>query len=257
MAYFLIRPWYKKKAYEVPSWSTGTDAEITEALQKHYAGEINLHDYWNVGDERTVSLSAMEATGVGESHIAQTITMVLMNKGGKTLSDGTTECAFIVGQKDCLNEKGYINSTSVNAYGWDQCDRRTWCNSVYRNSLPSTLVGIFKQFRNQTGKGSVAYNTLVTSIDYFALPSEIEVQGTVYGATSGEGTQFKYYETESHRKKDIINNPSYYDHGTYYWTRSPYIKATYNSDFCAIAWNTSDMHYSATNNVGLAPFGCI
>lgn len=249
MAYFLIKPWYKKKAYEVPLWSTGTDAEITEALQKHYAGEINLYDYWNVGDERTVSLSAMGATGVGESHIAQTITMVLMNKGGKTLSDDTTECAFIVGQKDCLNEIGYINSTATNVGGWNGCARRTWCNSVYKNAIPSTLIGIFKQFKNITTEGNKSTN-LITSYDYFALPSEIEVQGSnTYYSSVNEGNQFEYYELKANRKKKINNSYNYW------YTRSPNLNNNYGIAF--ITDTGSSGAYLSNDNHGIAPFGCI
>lgn len=52
------------------SWADGTDEQIAAMIQAADEGEINLADYWNVGDERTVQLSAMEATGVGESHVA-------------------------------------------------------------------------------------------------------------------------------------------------------------------------------------------
>lgn len=100
------------------------------------------------------------------------MTLVLMNAGGKTLSNGKT-CSFVVGQKNGLangtnGEYGYMNSSNTNAGGWDGCARRTWCNSVYYNAIPSTLRGIFKKFKNVTASaGNVA--TTKESEDYFAL----------------------------------------------------------------------------------------
>ena len=175
------------EAYTPPEWSSGTDEEIITALEKHYNDEIDLTEYWSVGDERIIHLNAMSATNVGESHVAQDITMVLMNVGGKTLTtpiNGHTECAFIVGQKDLLAnngtaEKGYMNSSS-NTYGWYKMSRRTWCNSTYKNAFPSTIVSIFKEHQNVTGTLDGTGST--TSNDYFALPAEKEVFGT---STSG------------------------------------------------------------------------
>ena len=88
------------------SWSDASDADIVKMVQAADEGKINLADYWNVGDERVVHLSAMEATGVDESHAEQNVTFVLMNAGGKMLANGQTECSFIVGIKDGLAESG-------------------------------------------------------------------------------------------------------------------------------------------------------
>ena len=66
------------------------------------AGIISLSDYWTVGDVRSIRLSDMSATGVGESHAAQTQEFVLMNKGGKTLKSGKT-CSFVVGMVRVLS----------------------------------------------------------------------------------------------------------------------------------------------------------
>lgn len=258
MAYILAR---KEQYNPVPSWANATDAEIAELLSDHYAGRINLHDYWDVGDERTVHLSAMSATGVGESHVAQNVKMVLMNKGGKTLTtpiNGHSECAFIVGQKNMLangttREGGYMNSSNTNSGGWNNCARRTWCNSVYKNALPSTLVGIFKEHQNITANGTGS--TPVTSNDYFALPSEKEVHGsTTYADATAEAnnTQFEYYETSSNRIK--------YQGETggsvaAWWDRSP--RSDNNSYFCS-TWSSGGAGIDAVSGaIGLAPFGVI
>ena len=120
--------------YVPPSWSDGTDEEIVEALEKHYAGEIDLTEYWSVGDERTVSLSSMgEMSPLTDTHAAQDVVFVLSNVGGKYLADGVTECAFQVDQKNCLLETGRMHNFSSNSGGWRDCHRRTWCNSIYKS----------------------------------------------------------------------------------------------------------------------------
>lgn len=250
------------EAITIVTWADGTDKEIAEMLDAHYRGDIDIHDYWKVGDERTVALSAMSATGVGESHVAQNVTMVLMNEGGKTLTtaiNGKTECAFIVGQKNMLangtsREGGYMNSSNVNAGGWDTCARRTWCNSVYKNALPSTLVGIFKEHQNETSKGSTSHTGITVSNDYFALPSEKEIFGSISYANStaeANNKQFKYYETSSNRVKKAGESGS----ADIWWERSPL--SGDSSNFCGVYSGGIAHHNGARNTYGLAPFGCI
>lgn len=257
---------YKVQDLVIKPFATATDAEIADMLAAHYAGDIDLYNEtgWEVGAERTVQLSAMAATGVGESHVAQTVTFVIMNHGGKTLNtavSGKTTCAFIVGQKNMLassgtREGGYINSSNVNAGGWDSSARRTWCNNVYKNALPSTFAALFKQVHNYTGNGSSGQSTAVDSVDYFALPSEKEVFGTVtYADATAEAnnTQFKYYETAENRKKYPGDGTGL--SATGWWERSP--RGTNAAYFCFVGGDGGANASLASGALGLAPFGCI
>lgn len=249
-----------KPALEIVTWANGTDAQIAAMLEAHYAGTINIGDYWKVGDERKVSLSAMAKGAVGETHVAQTVTLVLMNSGGKTLTtpvNGKSECAFVVGQKNCLAngttiEAGYMNSSNTNANGWDGCARRTWCNATYRNSLPATLKELFKQFNNVTASGSSSAKK--TSADYFALPSEMEIFGEITYANAtaeAENSQFDYYKTSANRVKKRGDSGSAY----HWWERSPYSGAS--SIFCFVTGGGSANYTTASYTHGIAPFGCI
>ena len=235
---------------QIVTWASGTDAQIAEMLTSHYNGEIDIHDYWHVGDERTVTLSAMSATGVSESHVQQTVTYVLTHSGGKYLSDGVTECAFQVDQKDCLSESGYINSTAQNSGGWESCARRTWCNEVYREAIPSTFKSIFKQFKVVSGAGGTSTSTVETT-DYFALRSETEVYNSTLMSQVQEGTPVTYYQSDStHRTKE---------NGQWglYWLRSSYPNSTYTGSFCAYQ-NVNQASAMKTNlPTGIAVFGVI
>ena len=257
-----IYGWCTKKTPRDISWSTGTDEEIVRAIAAADAGEIDLYNDngWRVGDTRTVSLSAMEATGtydgvtwsVGETHGAQDIELVLMNKGGTTLSNGK-ECKFVVGMKDCLNEVGYMNSTNTNSGSWDGCARRSWCNGAFRQAIPDSLRPIFKQMQTITAE---TYNgtTLKTSTDYFALPAEREIFGTGDYSNATEGastslTQFTWYATSANRsKKQNGSNSSWNE-------RSP--RASNSTNFCRVSsGGEAGQSYASARN-GLSPFGCI
>lgn len=238
------------------SWADGTDEEIVEMVAAADEGLIDLTDYWNVGDERVVHLSAMQAVGVDESHVEQDVVLVLMNVGGKTLNtpteSGRTECSFIVGQKDCLMTRGRLNSSATNVGGWEADSRHTWCNEVYYNAIPSTLLPIFKQAKNKTANGGSSATASVESIDYFALPAEYEVFGsyTRSSQTYESGLQqFEYYNDASNRIKK--RNGTADD----WWTRSPYKDDNVNGIRVNATGNGGAN--SPTSYYGLAPFGCI
>ena len=233
----------------IVSWSTGTDEEVAAMVAAADAGKINLSDYWKAGDTRTVHLSAMSATGVGEGHAAQDVQFVLTDPGHYTLASGK-KCNFVVLQKDCLKNRGYMNSQDTNSGGWNSCARRTWCNSVYRNAVPSTLRGIFKQFTTYAANGGGSSS--VASSDYFALFSEKEVFGsTTYANSSAESanSQLTWFKTSWNRIKRVNGS------ARYWWERSP--RSGYSNRFCAVNGGGGAGGVSALNSYGLAPFGCI
>lgn len=245
-----LRAWLAaQNNVKVVSWADGTDEEIAAMVAAADAGKLNLSEHWHVGDERTVQLSAMSATGVGESHAEQNVQMVLTDPGHYTLASGQP-CHFVVVQKDCLNETGYMNASSTNSGGWNECARRTWCNNVYRNAIPGALRPIFKQFTTYAANGTGS--SAVVSSDYFALFSEKEVFGsTTYADSSAESknSQLNYYMTSSNRIKGA-NGRAYY-----WWERSPYNGSSY--PFCAVSTSGGAESGGAGTAYGLAPFGCI
>lgn len=245
-----LRAWQAANAGpKIVTWADGTDEEVAAMVAAADAGKLNLSDYWHEGDERTVHLSAMSATGVGESHAAQDVVMVLSDPGHFTLSNGK-KCSFVVLQKDCLKETGVMNSQNTNSGGWNSCLRRTWCNSAYRNAIPASLRGIFKQFKVRTANGSGS--SVTESTDYFALFSEKEVFGsTTYANSSAESknTQLNWFKTSSNRIKKWNGVSSHW------WERSPYSRDSYS--FCFASRNGYADWTSADASYGLAPFGCI
>lgn len=244
---------------KIVTWATGTDAEIAHMVAAADAGQISLKDYWAVGQERTVNLSAMAATGVGEKHAAQSATLVLMDSTctgftlATTTSGGKTKPDFIVGLKNSLKEAGYMNSTDTNTNGWSGCARRIWCNNVFRPAIPTSIRGIFKQFKWKQGTGGGVLSGLLETTDYFGFAPEKAILGSSVYSFTDEATlyaQWGWYKTSANRVKkrgDTDTVDSWFE-------CSP--RAGY-SKFCLVDSSGVTLYANASLDFGLAPFGCI
>ena len=246
---------------KIVTWATGTDEEITDMVAAADAGEIDLKDYWAARQERTVNLSAMAGTGVGESHAAQSATLVLMDAActgfalANSTSGGKTKPDFIVGLKNCLKEKGYMNPSDTNTNGWSGCEKRTWCNDVFRQAIPSSLGGIFKQFKWKQGKGGGASSGLLETTDYFGLAPEKAIFGRRNYSFADEAAlyaQWDWYKTSANMIKKLGDTGLV----CYWWGCSPYSGSS--SYFCVVSsGGNSDYTSASATPLGLAPFGCI
>lgn len=241
---------------EIVPWADGTNAQIAAMAQALRDGTISIEDTgWEVGQERTVQLSAIESENFG-NHAEQTQTLVILHKGGKLLENGN-ECSFVVGLKDCLakgnSREGFgMNESDTNLGGWDGCRMRTGCNDDFIKMIPQYLRPAFAKFQNITADG--VGETTKTSIDLFALPAEKEVFGTnIYASSTAESElfQFEYYATYNNRIKKAGNNGAQIG----WWERSPSAKE--DTKFCIVYSQGEDNHYDATFESGLSPFGCI
>lgn len=236
----------------IVTFADGTDEEILAMIQAHYDDKINLSDYWAVGDIRTVHLSAMSATGVGESHAEQDVQFVIADFDHDDLTNsinGHTKAAVTLSQKNCLNETGYMNSSNTNSGGWESCARRTWCNNVYYNSLPDIIKNGIKEVNKKNYK---VYNnaTITTTPDYCFLLSETEIFGAnTYSVGSTEGTQYEYYKISSNRIKQVNGS------NKYWWERSP--RSSNASDFCYVNSSCGASFNGASYTIGVAPCLCI
>ena len=136
---------------EIVDFATGTDEQIAAMLAAHYAGKIDVTEYWSVGEKRSIHINAMTATGVSEAHHADDYDYVIIGMNHDDLVtpiNGITKAAITLQQDriffintitledsnyDSAHEYGYINSNNNNP-GWNSCTRRTWCNETYYNA---------------------------------------------------------------------------------------------------------------------------
>ena len=256
---------------KIVTFADGADEEIAKMIQAHYNNKINIADYWAVGDTRSVSLSAMSATGVGESHRAQTVQFVIGDFEHDDLVtpiNGHAKAAVTLLQKDCLmdasnasnpvngsgnTENGYMNSTATNAGGWKNCARRAWCNNVFFAALPSAWQSMVKTVNKKATFGNNS-STIETVQDKIFLAAEIEIFGSITNSFAGEGTQYQYYKNATaNRYKMPKWNPT--SVSTAHWERSPYRG---NSEYFCFVW--PDGHANTTHaniTYSIAPCLCI
>lgn len=245
---------------EIVSWADGTDAQLLAMIQAADAGQIDLSDYWSVGDTRTVHLSAMDSTDgthtVGETHVEQDTEWVLMDSTltGLTPADSNKPLHFAVGMKDGLAEGGYMNPTNTSVGGWDECVRRHWCNGIFAGSIPAAFKALFKEFTWSLYGSPGAYPILTESTDLFALTPEKCVFGTASSSHADEAALFnhwEWYQTAEHRiKKNGITGSAYR-----WWEASPF--SSFATGFCRVGTDGSADATGASFALSLAPFGCI
>lgn len=256
---------------KIVAFADGTDAEIEKMIEAHYAGKINISDYWAVGDKRTIHHNAMDATGVSESHRANDYAYVIIgieHDDLVTAINGKTKAAITIQTERMLyldttteynasynasHECGYINGSSTNSGGWEGCVRRTWCNNVYKKCLPTYIQNMMKQVEKLTSAGSRS-STIKTSNDYAFLLSEIEIFGSAAYSYAGEGKQYQYFKnaTANRYKKPRFDDSLVSGH---YWERSPYFGS--ESRFCHVGVSGNSHYNDANNSYGIVPCLCI
>lgn len=241
------------------SWSDGTNAEILAMVKSANKGEISLYDYWSIGDERTIQISAITAQYSCEAQSTQSAVFVLMDTDKYELvyptTSGRTRCFFTVGMKSTLWQQGVMYGASTSSASWEGSNRRTWANNAFRQALPSDLRPnssdsdcVFKKIKVPTG--TYGGSSLSYTNDYFALWAEKEVYGSIVKSNSVENSlpQIKYYETVSNRQKAASS----------YWLRSPANTTSTNFAFCVMYGSQNKVTTSsATSNQGISLFGCI
>lgn len=256
---------------KIVTFADGTDAEIKKMIEAHYAGEINIGDYWAVGDKRIIHHNAMAAMGVSESHKANDYTYVIIGIEHDDLVatiNGKTKAAITIQTErmlyldttteynssyDASHECGYMNSSNANNDGWEGCARRIWCNNVYKGCLPTYIQNMMKQVKKPTLAGS-KNNMIKTSNDYAFLPSEIEIFGSTTYSFAGEGKQYQYFKNATANRYKKPRYSSDYVSG-YYWTRSPVSGDSYS--FCDINKDGNVGAGNASRTFGIAPCLCI
>lgn len=194
--------WYKNKYGNTTSdsllkillydFSTWSDSEFSTAIEAHYNNEINISDWVKVGDKRSVTLSAMEASYVGESHVEQTVVFSIADFDHDDLEtpiNDRTKAAITLIQYDPLKELGYMNQSGSNSGGWESCERRSWCNDTYYNALPTYLKDSVKpviKSSPNTDNSDAVYTT-----DKAFLLSSRELGRGV--GSNYEGTEYAYH----------------------------------------------------------------
>lgn len=195
--------------YKIVTFAGGTDEEIYKMLKAHYNGSINISDYWSVGDTRSITLSAIDSTLTGESQPLQTVTFVILGLEKDTLATpiGTrSKSAITVYMKTPFSTMGTMNDN--NTYSWENCKRRTWCNSLFVDSLPNYIKQSVKLINKNTATSPTNSTINVTQDKAFILSYQ-EEYGTntdlsgYENAVSDGCDIYSYFESSSNRGRAI------------------------------------------------------
>lgn len=256
------------KNIEYVSFADGTDAEIARMLEAHYDGIINIGDYWSVGDKRTIHHDAMAAIGVGVYHSSNDYEYVIIGIEHDDLVtpiNERTKAAITLQTERILSydtsvdyltnnsEQGRMNSLGTNAGGWDGCERRIWCNEVYKNCLPIFIRNTMKQVQKKTSSGGSSGSELIISNDYAFLPSYQEI----FSSSRNTWDDCDRYEYYLNAETNAYKNPRYsssYVTGEY-WTRSPVLYS--DSSFSAVGMDGKQLFAYANNPSGISPCICL
>ena len=213
----------------------------------------------------------MSATGVDESHRAQTVEFAIAGFDHDDLTkaiNGHTKAAVTLTQVDCLmdaecaagtkyggdnTENGKMNRSQTTAGGWESCTRRTWCNSVYYNALPFAFKNIVKEVNKNTSAGNKSA-TIKTTADKIFLLSEIEIFGRERISAAGEGNQYQYYKNTTANIYKLPKWTSSYNASTW-WLRSPHLR--YDVFVGVVEPEGYAGSYDVISRCGIAPCLCL
>lgn len=246
---FQTTEWEPKDPYAV-TWGGGTDEEVGAMLDAAHQGKINLADYWSIGDERVIRVSAFKG-GISQSGNTQTfseqdIVIVIssfdeyMNCGNVMQFDFKNPLTSYV----CM----YPSATTSGGYGGTKVYSGTL--PALANALPSWLKNRLITFSCLASAGGNSSTINTVTNNKLALRSEVEVMGSPQKSFSGEGSQIPYYNTPANRIKAL------YASGTMvpWWERSPIVIGT---GYCIINSQGGPEGSNPVNNEYVAPFGCI
>lgn len=238
------------------SWADGSWEDISDMLEAHYRGDIDITEYWKTGDTRRIQLST------GES-----VELVLIGNKHDDLVKPINEvskAAFTVQTKICEIGEMFTDYKGPQYSLWSESLVRKYLNNKFKASLPSTLQSLIKRVKKETYrhgfKGDAElYRTAIVTEDNIFLLSETEVFGTQnlgpecgYGA---DGIQYAYYKNSYNRihyypeNKHVFIDPSW-------WLRSSGVNHRGESSFRIVS-SGSVGGIIANNANRLAPAFCI
>lgn len=194
---------------KIVTWADGSWDDISKMLEAHYNGEIDISDYWSVGDIRMVDVSTISAMPpLTDTHSEGSYEFQILGFAHDNLADGSGKSAITIWQKTGFNNKGMpivADSRGNSALPkWEDSDRRMWCRTNYFNALPVELSSLIKNVKklSQISTSSSSFlASLIETEETVSILSIGEVLGDVNSnnAKFQDGEQYDFFKTESNR----------------------------------------------------------
>ena len=264
-------------------WTNGSWEEIQNVLNRYYAEEISdLSPYFNVGDKRQITISAIEAgtdlTDAHEETVMEAVIIGIEHDDLETpVSNNRTKSALTIQLFHLMNVKGMYDtfagntsaSTCANYAVYTSTQRRKWLNQNFYNALPIEMQPMIKPVVKKQARGinnnrylSSSYKTLFTSTEKVFLLSYTEVfSGHPREVNEDDGVQYDYYKNRYNFVHWKQNESERYISN--WWCRTSLVYATNNSSsttkYARYYFFTYDgSSYNSTNgSSGLCPAWCL
>lgn len=176
-----------------------------------------ISDYYNVGDEKTITLSTGEQ-----------VTLVIMGFNHDDLSDGSGKAGVTFGMKNLLTTTYRMSQSNSNLGGWNNSVMRTTTMPTIFNQLPIDLQAMIKSVNKKSTSGAQS-TTITTSKDKLFLFARVEIDGITSAGYADEGEQYEYWKTvkdgtvRADRVKYLSNGSGAANN---WWLRSPNVSSS-------------------------------
>ena len=264
-------------------WTNGSWEEIQNVLNRYYSEEISdLSPYFNVGDKRQITISAIEAgtdlTDAHEETVMEAVIIGIEHDDLETpVSNNRTKSALTIQLFNIMNVKGMYDtfggntnaSTCANYAVYTKTQRRKWLNQNFYNALPIEMQPMIKPVVKKQARGindnrylSSSYRTLFTSTEKVFLLSYTEVfSGHPKEVNEDDGVQYDYYKNRYnfvHWKQDESER-----YATLWWSRTSMVYATRSSSsstkyarYYTFTYD-GDSNNSTNGTSGICPAWCL
>lgn len=242
-----------KIGFEYPTFANATWEDVVSAVNDHYAGSVNLADIWSVGNEKTISLAAMQGVLCSpdlepdplENHPAQTVRIKIIGIDHDTLEtpvNGHTKAALTLQLTNCLSEKGMMSDVNPTT-PWYYSMRMAWTNNVFTEALPTTVKNALRSVA-KVSSGTTTYEKC------FLISMSELIGSYTYGA---EGTQYAYYSDVNNRLKTLGDNSQV---NTFWFTRTFFNSSLY---YYYYGWGEygSARYLTTSSHSGICPAFCL
>lgn len=239
-------------------------------------------NYWSIGDRKEITLNGTVGhlalsnyttyafiIGFNHNQELEGTNRIHFQLAKTALSGGTDVALCDSSYLSKVSGSGFfaMNSTATNYGGWETADMRFGICGTSLSSAAGTIIAAIPEALRATlksvtkytdnaafGSGSSESNITATT-DYFFLPSEYEVFGSITYANSNEASkqaQYAYYSAGNSKIRNKHDEPNA---AANWWLRSPCANET--ADFVFVGTTGVSNFVAASYSIGFAPGFCV
>ena len=184
------------KPVKIVDFATGTDAEIIAMIKAAHNNEIDISDFWNIGDTRSIELGSYTDC-VGTTYESKTVSIMITSFESYNGADNVL-------QFDCaLSDRSGLFSLSSVSYGNGFCTCPIYTTTISNvlAALPSYISDNLTSFNLLYGvvDGVNSGHIATASGAKLAVRSAYEIFGNSSWGTQEGSDQIEYFKTSANR----------------------------------------------------------